>query len=253
LSWWLLAAWVKPWRGTRLLLTLGGEDGSAVDGFPLLAAKNAREMGYAARSRFLTDAAHRFGMTSVLVRNAFAESDNDFLGRVGVGKTRVGKGEKSAKKQTKKLTKRATKTKEAKAKTSRARSGKSKKKVDMVQVREGISNMVGEAAPDIVEGLITVAKTGSLNQVKYAFEVAGLYPATEATAEEKESEEDQSLAKVLLDRLGDVVTPKSEVGEKDEEDEEESVTGAEYPAVEEGKDRTSGAKAPFQGVSESQR
>lgn len=161
-----------------------------------------------------------------------------------VGKTKTGKGKKSGKKQAKKRAKKG-----AKAKTSRARSQKSKKNVDMVQVRESISNLVGESAPKIVEGLIAVAKTGALNQVRYAFEVAGLYPATEATTETKEPTEEESFAKVLLERLGDVVTPKIEGEEKCEEDEALSATNE--PA--QGEERTPGAKAPLQETGESQR
>lgn len=79
-------------------------------------------------------------------------------------------------------------------------SGTSKKKpVDIVKVREKISDMVGGSARDIASEVIKVAKTGQLASAKYLFEAVGLFPPTEDTmAKPKED----SLAMTLLRRMG---------------------------------------------------
>lgn len=92
-----------------------------------------------------------------------------------------GKGKGTAKKAAKKSARRAT------------------KKVDIVQVRENITNMVGSSAKDIATEVIKVAKTGQLASAKYLFEAVGLYPPTEETAAKPEGD---SFAHTLLKRLG---------------------------------------------------
>lgn len=85
-------------------------------------------------------------------------------------------------------------------KSAKNNGGKTKKPVDLAQVRGDIANLVGDSAADIAIEVIKVAKTGQLAQVKYLFEVAGLYPATEGTAATQPQE--GSLAHTLLRRMG---------------------------------------------------
>jgi hypothetical protein len=70
--------------------------------------------------------------------------------------------------------------------------------LDLGTVREQISDRVGGAALNMVEGTITEAGKGHYGAMKYLFEMIGLYPSS---SEEKSPEED-SLAKTLLKHLG---------------------------------------------------
>jgi len=92
------------------------------------------------------------------------------------------------------------KNKGAAKKSAKNNGGKTQKPVDLAQVRGDIANLVGDSAADIAIEVIKVAKTGQLAQVKYLFEVAGLYPATEGTAATQPQE--GSLAHTLLRRMG---------------------------------------------------
>jgi len=71
------------------------------------------------------------------------------------------------------------------------------------EVRENISELVRDSANEIANELITIAKAGQLASARYLFEVVGLYPPTEQTA----SKPDDSLAHVLLKRMGLPIEP----------------------------------------------
>src|SRR5258707_11153844 len=70
---------------------------------------------------------------------------------------------------------------------------------DVVKIRENIKNMVWNAAETIAGQVIAAANDGHLAAVKYLFESVGMYPATEET---KGTPEEDSLAYILLKRLG---------------------------------------------------
>ena len=74
-----------------------------------------------------------------------------------------------------------------------------KKPVGVVQARENVADLVRNSAAEIAMGMIEGAKAGQLASAKYLFEVAGLYPATEETEEERTED---SLAYTLLKRMG---------------------------------------------------
>ncbi|MFZ0136858.1 MAG: hypothetical protein WAK89_07365 [Candidatus Sulfotelmatobacter sp.] len=102
---------------------------------------------------------------------------------------------KKAKGKIKGTTKKAAK----KRATAKKRAPSKKKRKDIVQVREGINELVKDSAKDIATEVIKVAKTGQLASAKYLFEAAGIYPATEqATVNPIE----RSLAHTLLTRMG---------------------------------------------------
>jgi hypothetical protein len=107
---------------------------------------------------------------------------------VSVKKAR-GKGKGTAKKSAKKSTN----------KSRQKSGGRSKKPVDLVQVRENINNLVRASAEEIATGVINVAKAGQLMSAKYLFEAVGLYPATEQTTARPI---EHSLAHTLLTRMG---------------------------------------------------
>lgn len=100
-------------------------------------------------------------------------------GTVGLKKTK-GKNKREGKKPAKKSTDKANPPKA------------------IGEVRENISELVRGSAKDIAKEVIRVAKTGQLASARYLFEVAGLYPPAEQTG----SKPDDSLAHVLLKRMG---------------------------------------------------
>jgi len=123
---------------------------------------------------------------------------------------------------------------------------KAKKGQDIVQVREGINELVKASAQQIAIEVIKVALTGQLATAKYLFEAVGLYPATEQTMARPI---ETSLAHTLLTRMGLplepvicdeesapaanseasggetglTIVPEEDPGEKPEDEEEESL------------------------------
>ena len=76
---------------------------------------------------------------------------------------------------------------------------KSKKPIDLVEVRKDIANIVCSEATDLAQAVVGEGLKGQLAPVKYLFEMTGLYPAA---GESHQKPEEASLAKTLLHRLG---------------------------------------------------
>ena len=79
------------------------------------------------------------------------------------------------------------------------RSPRSKKPIDLVEVRKDIANLVGSEAAELTQAVLEEGRKGQLAPVKYLFEMVGLYPSSEAN---EAKPEEASLAKTLLHRLG---------------------------------------------------
>ena len=86
----------------------------------------------------------------------------------------------------------ATKKKSGKKKTA-------KKKLDAAQVREELAGLVKSEAKEITEAVMDQAMHGELAPAKYLLEMAGVFPPTNDG--EQATEEEDCLAKTLLDRL----------------------------------------------------
>lgn len=115
------------------------------------------------------------------------------------------------------------KTKSKTSKAAKKKSpGKSKKQVDLVEVRKDIANIVTGAAGDMTKAVVEEGRKGQLAPVKYLFEVAGLYPALEGSQAKPEGE---SLARTLLHRLGLPLEPM--IKQEDEPPMKLSLPGAE--------------------------
>ncbi len=84
------------------------------------------------------------------------------------------------------------------------------KRVDIAEVRQTVATLVGASANEIASGVIAVAKAGQLAPAKYLFEMIGLYPAPDETTAKPQED---SLAHVLLRRLGVPTEPGIEVKE----------------------------------------
>lgn len=78
--------------------------------------------------------------------------------------------------------------------------------VDLAVIRKDISQVVSSEAVRMVRRVIEGIDIRHYAAMKYLFEMAGLYPATP----QEEAEEDDSLAKTLLCRLGLTKSPMLE-------------------------------------------
>ncbi|MBZ5599546.1 MAG: hypothetical protein LAN83_14645 [Acidobacteriia bacterium] len=81
--------------------------------------------------------------------------------------------------------------------------GTTREPVDVTAIRREISQVVGEEAVRMVRRVMEGIDIRHYAAMKYLFEMAGLYPA----APQEETEDDDSLAKTLLCRLGLGETP----------------------------------------------
>jgi hypothetical protein len=82
------------------------------------------------------------------------------------------------------------------------------KPVDAEQLRQKVRNMVANQAYEMTRVMIgEVVDGGSVTAMRYLFELAGLHPLN---VEMGEPEEQESLAKTLLDRLGLPAVPGGE-------------------------------------------
>jgi hypothetical protein len=95
--------------------------------------------------------------------------------------------------------------------------------VDIAKIRDQIKQAVGGRALDLANDAMDGVKNGHYLPMKYLFEVIGLYPASAVA----ESPEDDSLAKILLRKLGvdpELVRPQTKVS-KDSVESWPSATG----------------------------
>jgi hypothetical protein len=95
--------------------------------------------------------------------------------------------------------------------------------VDIAKIRYQITQAVGGSAVDMVKAAIDEVKKGHYLPMKYLFEIIGLFPGSAVA----ESPEDDSLAKILLRKLGvdpELVRPQTKVS-KDSGDSWPSATG----------------------------
>jgi hypothetical protein len=79
---------------------------------------------------------------------------------------------------------------------------------DLAEIRRHIADIVGNGAIGMVETTIDQVGKGHYLGMKYLFEMIGLYPATATN----EAAEEDSLAAVLLRRLGLPEAPMPEPG-----------------------------------------
>ena len=70
--------------------------------------------------------------------------------------------------------------------------------VDIAKIRDQIRQAIGRRALGMVETTMDEVEDGHYLAMKYLFEIVGLFPASAAA----ESPEDNSLAQILLKKLG---------------------------------------------------
>jgi len=112
-----------------------------------------------------------------------------------------------------------------KSKSKRKKSAKTsiskrslKKPLDPVRVRQEIAEIVKESAQEITEAVMVQATQGQLAPAKYLFEMAGVFPhSTDGTFA---TENEDSLAQTLLNRLNIPLEPVVHDELQKEEDED---------------------------------
>ena len=92
------------------------------------------------------------------------------------------------------------------AKRSSAATKSSRDRVDLAEIRQQITNLVGNGAVGMVEITMEEVGKGHYLGMKYLFELVGLYPATAAD----EAPIQDSMAATLLRRLGLPESPMQE-------------------------------------------
>jgi hypothetical protein len=121
------------------------------------------------------------------------------------------------------MTKKKAKAKAEKvaAKTPAKKKARAKKQSDPAQVREQLAGMVKSKAKGITKELVDHAMHGELGPAKYLLEMAGVYPAT--SEDGQTTQEEDCLAKTLLDRLNVPHKPAPDEPEANEPGADESV------------------------------
>jgi hypothetical protein len=113
------------------------------------------------------------------------------------------------------MTKKKAKVDKAAEKKPAKRKKGTKKQVDPAQVREQLAGIVKSGAKGITKKMMDQAMHGELAPAKYLLEMAGVYPPT--SEDEQTIQEEDCLAKTLLDRLNVPHKPTAN-GQADEKD-----------------------------------
>jgi hypothetical protein len=142
------------------------------------------------------------------------------------------------------MIKKKAKSKKTKKATRKRISAKSKKEKNPADVRKEISQMVHADAAQMAGAVIGEGKKGKLATVRYLFEMANIFPIPKEG--EQATEEDDSLAKLLLARLTPPLNATKEEDEKLEGEAAEVAAVSETRAGEEsaigGSEEQSGAE-----------
>jgi hypothetical protein len=140
------------------------------------------------------------------------------------------------------------KAKKTAVKKSAKKKGKTKAKeqeAHPAEVRKEVTQMVTDEAAEMAKAVIGDARKGQLASVKYLFEMAGVFPATDESKEG--TPEEDSLAKTLLTRLNIPLEPIKH----DEDEDEETLELGEPVKGDEGDGDEVKTEAKSDGVAES--
>jgi len=94
------------------------------------------------------------------------------------------------------------KAKSEPAKKRATRTKKAAKVANPAEMRRSIATLVESEMKSIGHAVVEEAKKGQLATVKYLFEVSGVYPEAPGQSQAKPEEEEETLARLLLTRLG---------------------------------------------------
>lgn len=122
------------------------------------------------------------------------------------------------KKKAGKKTVRGGKKGKAKAQKSGGKKTIRVKQMDMAKVRNDVANIVGSGAKKIAAAVVEEAKKGQLAPAKFLFEMAGVFPVP-TESEPATGDDEESLAKVLMEKLKTAEDPKAADEEPDSAEE----------------------------------
>jgi hypothetical protein len=98
--------------------------------------------------------------------------------------------------------------------TKKSARKKLKKGTNPAEVRKYVSRIVESEAAEMTRAVVGEAKKGQLGPVKFLFEMANIFPAQ--TDPEHATEEEDSLAKILLSRMEAPAKPEEDDDDNDE-------------------------------------
>jgi hypothetical protein len=138
----------------------------------------------------------------------------------------------------KKRTKKATGQKSAK----KSRKPRPKKEIDIVEVRKQVSQIVKSGAAELTQAVVGEGMKGQVAPVRYLFEMANIFPVQENA--EQATEEEDSLAKILLSRMQAPAKPEKEEDEAAEDVGDDVKTSASSPVASESSEKKETVETP---------
>jgi hypothetical protein len=127
------------------------------------------------------------------------------------------------------------KKKKSRKKTTAPKSAKKvrkprlKKEINIVEVRKQVSQIVKSGAAELTQAVVGEGMKGQVAPVRYLFEMANIFPVQENA--EQETEEEDSLAKILLSRMQAPAKPEKEEDDEAAKDGEQEVKAASSPVA----------------------
>jgi hypothetical protein len=126
------------------------------------------------------------------------------------------------------IKKKAAKKTTGKKKAKKGNTPRLKKETNPSAVRKQVSRIVESQAAKMTRAVVGEAIKGQLAPVKYLFDMANIFPG-QTDPEKAPEENDNCLARILLDRIEAPPKPETEV--EDEPEEEEAADGEKKPVA----------------------
>ena len=124
----------------------------------------------------------------------------------------------------------------------KVRKPRPKKEIDIVEVRKQVSQIVKSGAAELTHAVVGEGMKGQVAPVRYLFEMANIFPVQENA--EQATEEEDSLAKILLSRMQAPAKPEKEEDEAAEDVGDEVKTSASSPVASENSEKKETVETP---------
>jgi hypothetical protein len=124
----------------------------------------------------------------------------------------------------------------------KVRKPRPKKEIDIVEVRKQVSQIVKSGAAELTQAVVGEGMKGQVAPVRYLFEMANIFPVQENA--EQATEEEDSLAKILLSRMQAPAKPEKEEDEAAEDVGDEVKTSASSPVASENSEKKETVETP---------
>jgi len=124
----------------------------------------------------------------------------------------------------------------------KVRKPRPKKEIDIVEVRKQVSQIVKSGAAELTHAVVGEGMKGQVAPVRYLFEMANIFPVQENA--EQATEEEDSLAKILLSRMQAPAKPEKEEDEAAEDVGDDVKTSASSPVASENSEKKETVETP---------